>query len=60
MLVRALLGDPVMKIAIPYWAGRVSPVFDVAKHLLVAEIDNDAEVKRESVAIEETGPGGCG
>jgi predicted Fe-Mo cluster-binding NifX family protein len=27
-----------MKVAIPDWQGRISPVFDVAAHLLVAEV----------------------
>jgi len=39
------VGTPVahlygMKIAIPHWQGRVSPVFDVAEHLLVVELDD--------------------
>ncbi len=28
-----------MKVAIPIWQGRVSPVFDVARHLQVFEIE---------------------
>ena len=44
-----------MKVAIPTWTGRVSPVFDVAKRLLVVNLDGDAEVDRAEAAAEETG-----
>lgn len=40
-----------MKIAIPQWQGRVSPVFDVAGSLLVAEVIEGVEVGREQVAL---------
>ena len=43
-----------MKVAIPTWTGRVSPVFDVAKRLLVVELEGDGEVSREEAPIEET------
>ncbi|MFO7973852.1 MAG: NifB/NifX family molybdenum-iron cluster-binding protein [Candidatus Hydrogenedentota bacterium] len=29
-----------MKVAIPEWQGRVSPVFDVAAQLLIAQVEN--------------------
>jgi len=29
-----------MKMAIPEWQGRVSPVFDVARHLMIFESEN--------------------
>ncbi|HUV12736.1 MAG TPA: hypothetical protein VMY18_03775 [Acidobacteriota bacterium] len=35
-----------MRIAIPVWKERVSPVFDVAKHLLVVDIEDSTEVAR--------------
>ena len=44
----------MMKVAIPTWTGRVSPVFDVAKRLLVVELKGDGPVNREEVAVEET------
>jgi predicted Fe-Mo cluster-binding NifX family protein len=44
-----------MKVAISTWSGRVSPVFDVAKALLIVDLNGDAEVSRAEVAIEETG-----
>ncbi len=43
-----------MRVAIPSWSGRVSPVFDVAKHLLLVDLDGEAEAGRQEVAIEET------
>ena len=35
-----------VRIAIPVWKERVSPVFDVAKHLLVVDIEDSTEVAR--------------
>ena len=46
-----------MKVAVPVWSDRVSPVFDVAKHLLVVDIEGDTEVGRVNAAIEETRSG---
>jgi predicted Fe-Mo cluster-binding NifX family protein len=43
-----------MRVAIPTWTGRVSPVFDVAKRLLVVEFEGNGEVSRKEAAIEET------
>lgn len=34
-----LMKEP-MKVAIPEWQGRVSPVFDVARHLMLFESEN--------------------
>jgi len=42
-----------MRTAISTWRGRVSPVFDVAKHLIVAEFVEGREARREEVALEE-------
>ena len=41
-----------MRIAIPVWQGRVSPVFDVATQMLIVDLDAEGEVDRhcESVA----------
>ncbi len=36
-----------MKIAIPIWEGRVSPVMDTANELLVIEVNDGAEVSRQ-------------
>ena len=35
-----------MKIAIPQWQGRVSPVFDESRNLLLVDIENRLEVNR--------------
>ncbi|MEA2031612.1 MAG: dinitrogenase iron-molybdenum cofactor biosynthesis protein [candidate division Zixibacteria bacterium] len=43
-----------MKIAIPIWNGRVSPVMDTARQLLIAEIDDGLEVSRTVVDIPQT------
>jgi len=43
-----------MKVAIPIWVNRISPVFDVAKRLLVVDIEGGAEVSREETGLEET------
>ena len=55
-LACVLLHDLVMKVAVPTWTGRVSPVFDVAKRLLLVTLEGDGEVSREEAAIEETQP----
>ncbi len=35
-----MLMKKLMKVAIPEWQGRVSPVFDVARHLKIFEIED--------------------
>jgi predicted Fe-Mo cluster-binding NifX family protein len=40
-----------MKIAIPHWQGRLSPVFDVCGRLLVVETDGRQEIGRSNLAI---------
>jgi predicted Fe-Mo cluster-binding NifX family protein len=45
-----------MKIAIPTWRDRVSPVFDVAQQLLLVELIDVAEVSRQQVSLLETDP----
>jgi len=42
-----------MKIAIPTWNGRVSPVFDTASRLVVVEIANESEIARFETGISE-------
>ena len=42
-----------MKVAIPIWNGRVSPVMDTACHLLVVEFADGAEVAREILDIPQ-------
>ena len=43
-----------MKVAIPFWMERVSPVFDVAKQLLLVDIVESTEVTRQETTISET------
>ena len=45
-----------MKIAIPHWQGRVSPVFDVAGNVLVVEICDGVENSREDVTLDAEDP----
>jgi len=42
-----------MKAAIPTWNGRVSPVFDVTRNLLVVDVENNTEVSRSEAVLEE-------
>jgi predicted Fe-Mo cluster-binding NifX family protein len=46
-----------MKVAIPEWRGRVSPVFDVARNLLLVEVENGAEQARRNVDLIVKEPG---
>lgn len=45
-----------MRIAIPTWQGRVSPVFDVAGQLLLVEWDGSQERARHEIAMAEEQP----
>lgn len=45
-----------MRIAIPQWQGRVSPVFDVAANLLLVEVADAREAGRHEVALTATDP----
>jgi predicted Fe-Mo cluster-binding NifX family protein len=42
-----------MRVAIPTWAGRVSPVFDVAKRLLLVDLEGDTQASRSEAVIDE-------
>ena len=41
-----------MKVAIPHWQGRVSPVFDVAGNVLIVELSGGAELGRRNVTFD--------
>ena len=43
-----------MKLAIPVWQGRISPVFDVAGQLLLVELADGLEVARHEQMVSET------
>ena len=45
-----------MKVAIPTWNAWVSPVFDVARQVVLVDLEGGKEVTRRDVAITETGP----
>jgi len=40
---------------LPEWQGRISPVLDVAGHLILVELDEGREVRRGSVRLTERG-----
>lgn len=42
-----------MKVAIPIWDGRVSPVMDTARHVLVVELTGSHELSREVMEVPE-------
>jgi len=46
----------MMKVAIPQWQGRVSPVFDVAGNVLLVDVAKGAEQTRQNVALEASQP----
>ena len=54
-LARVLSYRLLMKVAIPTWSGKVSPVFDVANRLLLVNFAGDAEPERAEATIEATG-----
>ncbi len=58
VLARRMRQAVVMRIAIPQWLGRVSPVFDVAGTLLLIDIENGQETWREQKPLLQTEPAG--
>lgn len=46
----------LMKIAIPHWQGRVSPVFDVARALCLIDIEEGRETGRRSAMLASADP----
>jgi predicted Fe-Mo cluster-binding NifX family protein len=45
-----------MKVAVPVWQGRVSPVFDVAGQLLLVELVEDVEASRREHRLPDAEP----
>ncbi len=45
-----------MKVAIPHWQGRISPLFDAADTLLLIEIEDGREVKRNNFNLSRRDP----
>lgn len=56
VLARWVHQPGVMRIVIPQWQGRVSPVFDVAGNLLLIDIENGQEIRREERRFLGTDP----
>ena len=54
-LARQLQCDRCMKIAIPHWQSRVSPVCDEARHFLVVHVKDDQEVSRSELEMTPAG-----
>lgn len=42
-----------MKVALPVWDGRISPVFDTARNLLVVDSDGSVEAGRAEEALTD-------
>jgi predicted Fe-Mo cluster-binding NifX family protein len=45
-----------MKVAIPYWQSRISPVFDVAQHVLLVDLDGPDGPKRSDLTLGDEDP----
>jgi predicted Fe-Mo cluster-binding NifX family protein len=45
-----------MRIVIPTWRGRISPVFDVARRLLLVDSQDGRQVRREETVVAEAEP----
>jgi len=45
-----------MRVAIPHWQGRVSPVFDVAGNVLLVDVADGKEKARRNIAVEADRP----
>jgi predicted Fe-Mo cluster-binding NifX family protein len=46
------MGLQAMKVAIPVWEDKVSPVFDTATRLLVLQVENNREAGRFETLLE--------
>ena len=51
-----LLNSSDMKVAIPHWQGRISPLFDAAGTLLLIDIEEGREVKRDNFKLSRRDP----
>ena len=50
------INQPDMKIAIPEWRGRVSPVFDVAEQILLVDLNEKGVGRRQTVYFGNSSP----
>jgi len=44
-----------MRVAISEWQGRISPVFDAATHLLIADVENETSTGKHTVQLRSDG-----
>jgi len=45
-----------MKVAVPDWQGRVSPVFDVAEHVVLVDLDDNRDENQHTESLGSTAP----
>jgi predicted Fe-Mo cluster-binding NifX family protein len=45
-----------MRVAIPFWNDRVSPVFDAARSVMVVDVENGVEQARRQETLQEEFP----
>jgi len=45
-----------MKVAVPDWQGRVSPVFDVAEHVVLVDLDAKEDGSQHTESLGSTAP----
>jgi predicted Fe-Mo cluster-binding NifX family protein len=45
-----------MKVAVPDWQGRVSPVFDVAEHVVLVDLDDNQDESQHTESLGNTAP----
>ncbi len=48
--------SPAMRVAVPVWQGRVSPVFDVAGQLMLVELVQGLETSRREYRLPDADP----
>ena len=53
-LAREVHGPVSMRIAIPQWQGRIAPVFDAAGNLLLVDVVDGNEIRREEKRLAQT------
>ena len=56
-MARALPPILLMRVGISTWDGRVSPVLDVARRLLVVDVEGNSEVNRTEADLAGAHPG---
>lgn len=45
-----------MKVAVPDWQGRVSPVFDVAEHVVLVDLGDNQDESQHTESLGNTAP----